>query len=398
MSDTRDPRSVIDAAEQAAAAGDHASAERLLREAATLQEAALGPLHPDLANTFNNLAVVSEIVGKPDEAERCFRRAYAIATAALDADHPFVATSRKNLEDFCAASGKAIDAPKVPPLLADILPGPPLTPAPAVDPPRPADSRRQAEPRRPVDPPRAVEPARLATSPRSLDHDTPRAVTAPSVENVATSESTRGLVVAALVAGVLLVTFLAGARWFRGNEPADAEPSTVPVVVPADPPAARREPKSVAPPPAVQPAPGNEAGNPAPTKNSPDGSRAAAKPKGASTAAADARPSVADAQLCRDRQSGGSGSGEWRCDAAGSPATPGRLVFYTRLKSPRDTRVQHRWYQGDRLRQSVELTIRANPGSGYRTFSRNTVSAGEWRVELRSQDGTLLHEERFTVR
>ena len=34
MPDTRDPRSVIEAAEQAAAAGDYASAERLLREAA----------------------------------------------------------------------------------------------------------------------------------------------------------------------------------------------------------------------------------------------------------------------------------------------------------------------------------------------------------------------------
>jgi hypothetical protein len=80
------------------------------------------------------------------------------------------------------------------------------------------------------------------------------------------------------------------------------------------------------------------------------------------------------------------------------PAAPGRLVFYTRLKSPRDTKVQHRWYQGNRLRQSTDLTIRANPGSGYRTFSRNTVSSGEWRVELRSHDGALLHEERFTVR
>ncbi len=48
MADTREPRSVIEPAEQAAAAGDYASAERLLREAADLQEASLGPLHPDL--------------------------------------------------------------------------------------------------------------------------------------------------------------------------------------------------------------------------------------------------------------------------------------------------------------------------------------------------------------
>ena len=43
----------------------------------------------------------------------------------------------------------------------------------------------------------------------------------------------------------------------------------------------------------------------------------------------------------------------------------------------------------------------ANPGAGYRTYSRNTISsdrAGEWRVELRSADGAVLYEVRFTVR
>jgi hypothetical protein len=63
--------------------------------------------------------------------------------------------------------------------------------------------------------------------------------------------------------------------------------------------------------------------------------------------------------------------------------------------------VRHRWYRGDRLRQSVELQIRANPGSGYRTYSRNTVNAenaGDWRVELTTSDGILLREERFVVR
>ena len=69
MPETREPRSVVDAAEQAAAAGDYASAERLLRQAALLQEASLGPLHPDLANTLNNLGVVCEITEKPVDLE-----------------------------------------------------------------------------------------------------------------------------------------------------------------------------------------------------------------------------------------------------------------------------------------------------------------------------------------
>ncbi len=57
-------------AEQAANAGDYATAEPLLREAALLQEAALGPLHPDLANTLNNLAVVCELTDKMADAEQ----------------------------------------------------------------------------------------------------------------------------------------------------------------------------------------------------------------------------------------------------------------------------------------------------------------------------------------
>jgi hypothetical protein len=47
----------------------------------------------------------------------------------------------------------------------------------------------------------------------------------------------------------------------------------------------------------------------------------------------------------------------------------------------------------------VELEIRANANEGYRTFSRQTVDAGEeWRVEVRSASGDLLHEQRVSVR
>ena len=115
MPDAQELQSVVEAAEQAAAAGDYASAERLLREVASMQEASLGALHPDLANTLNNLGVVCEITGKPADAEQFFRRSSSIAAAALAPDHPFVATSRKNLEEFCAARGKPVDLPTAPP-------------------------------------------------------------------------------------------------------------------------------------------------------------------------------------------------------------------------------------------------------------------------------------------
>ena len=63
--------------------------------------------------------------------------------------------------------------------------------------------------------------------------------------------------------------------------------------------------------------------------------------------------------------------------------------------------MEHRWYRNDRLHQAVKLAVRANPGSGYRTYSRAVIPpdrAGDWRVELRAADGTLLKEERLVVR
>ena len=74
------------------------------------------------------------------------------------------------------------------------------------------------------------------------------------------------------------------------------------------------------------------------------------------------------------------------------------MVLYTRIKSARDGAVVHRWFRNDALRQSVRLTIRANASEGYRTYSRQTVDAGDWRVDVRSADGELLHEQSFSVR
>src|SRR5437773_8948684 len=112
MPETLEVRSLIEAAEQAAATLDYSSAEHLLREAAVLQEDRFGPLHPDLANILNNLGVVCEIADKPADAELFFRRACAIAAAVLEPDHPFVATSRKNLADFCEARNPTVESPR----------------------------------------------------------------------------------------------------------------------------------------------------------------------------------------------------------------------------------------------------------------------------------------------
>ena len=97
MTDVRDAASLIEAAHKAVGAEDYLNAERLLREAAATQEAGLGPDHPDVAGTLNNLAFVCERLNKVEDAERGYRRAHAIAVASLTPGHPFLKTSLSNL-------------------------------------------------------------------------------------------------------------------------------------------------------------------------------------------------------------------------------------------------------------------------------------------------------------
>src|SRR3954465_12328226 len=110
MSELPDVRNMLDEAEAAANSGDLASANDLLQRVARIQETELGPLHPDLADTLNNLAIVAETTGRLGDAERFYRRAVAVASASLPADDPKVASSRQHLEAFCRQGGVPIDA------------------------------------------------------------------------------------------------------------------------------------------------------------------------------------------------------------------------------------------------------------------------------------------------
>src|SRR5678810_1036467 len=127
MPKVHDFRAIVQGVEQAEARGDHVTAERLLRQALSLQEASAGPNHPDVANILNNLAIVCELNGKITDAEACYRRAYAIATSNLPANDPFVTTSRENLEQFCTARG--IPLKETPPVA--LSPAPTASSAPA---------------------------------------------------------------------------------------------------------------------------------------------------------------------------------------------------------------------------------------------------------------------------
>jgi len=347
MPEPHGARSIIENAEQAAAAGDYASAEELLLEAAGLQEQTLGPNHPDLANTLNNLGVVCEITDNPIDAEHYFRRAYTIATATLAPDHPFVATSRKNLHDFCAARGRPAELPPSPPGVAAWL-----------DAPAPAAPLRESSP----------------------------SAKTPDVRPIPRKRFPRPLALGTLSGAALLIAILTWARpWGSPVEETKSAPATA--IAPAR---QTPAPRPTAPPaePLAQP---QRTPKPTPPTREEADAIGARPGRPASPAV---MPTVVTAQLCTALR-------DWRCKAADSQVPPGPMFFYTQVKSETATTIEHRWYQGNRMRRVVQLRIEASPGTGYRTYSRNTISserAGDWRVELRSADGTMLHEERFTVR
>jgi hypothetical protein len=331
MPDSSGIQELVEAAEHAASVGDWSSAEERLRRVADVQASQLGPVHTDLAYTLNNLGVVCERTGKPDEAERFYRRAHAIAATALPVDDPLVVTSGQNFRDLCASLGRPLDLPS------------------SASPPTPPIEAR-------------AEDDRPAT-----DEVTPRS-----------QSSATGI---AVIVCLAVAAFIGWYFWSGSGEPVESVDSVEPQQV------VETEAES-APAPAVAAAPAPAAESPNITESRPT---VPSKP-----AAASAPVSVVEAQLCSALS-----TTDWRCAPASPPMPPGLLYFYTRLQSPSPTTVEHRWYYEERLVQTVTLNIAANQGPGYRTYSRHTISAerpGNWRVELRSLDGTVLNEERFVVR
>ncbi len=329
-------------------AGDFADAARHLRDALAHQEVELGRSHPDLASTLNNLGVVCERIGDDDEAERCYRRACEIVSAVFPPEHPFVETSRQNLAAFCESHHVPFErgAPIAAVESREEPPAPTLSPEPEVP--------------TIVSPPRAAEP-----SPRRVRPAT-------------------------MAAAAIVVVVLAFWLVRSGRKDAGKTSSGAPVTTTAPTPAATATP-AVTPTPVPPPSSPPTSAPPPPT---PPPARAPARAPAQD--AADA-PVLVHAELCRTLTTGA----DWACAHPADPVAPGSIYFYTRLTAPRDTTVVHRWYRDDRLEQSRELQIHANLGPGYRTYSRITIdpgAAGQWRVELRTTDGRVLHEERFVVR
>ena len=92
------------------AQGRYADAEPLHKRALTIREKALGPNHPDVALSLNNLAGIDVAQGRYSDAEPLLKRALAIREKALGPNHPDVAQALNNLAELYRAQGRYDDA------------------------------------------------------------------------------------------------------------------------------------------------------------------------------------------------------------------------------------------------------------------------------------------------
>ena len=136
---------MIDAAQQAAAAGDYDAAEGLLRDAVATQQVTLGSSHPDLATTLNNLAFVCERTGSlwPAVLAHVANNVVATAFAGVDVPVLFAGVSVLVFAGCAVWLVRALPpVPAVPAVSAPVAAGPPPVagdpPPVAGDPERPA--------------------------------------------------------------------------------------------------------------------------------------------------------------------------------------------------------------------------------------------------------------------
>ena len=79
--------------------GQYDRAVVVAKKALQVAEQAVGPNHPSVATSLNNLALLYFTQGQYAQAEPLFKRALAIDEKALGRDHPDVATDLNNLAD-----------------------------------------------------------------------------------------------------------------------------------------------------------------------------------------------------------------------------------------------------------------------------------------------------------
>ena len=85
--------------------GRYQEAIKVAQQTLTIQEKALGPDHPDVATSLNNLALLYKTLGDFAKAEPLYKRALAIWEKTLGPEHPDVATSLNNLANLYVSLG-----------------------------------------------------------------------------------------------------------------------------------------------------------------------------------------------------------------------------------------------------------------------------------------------------
>jgi CHAT domain-containing protein/tetratricopeptide (TPR) repeat protein len=91
-------------------AGKYSEAIPIAEQVLALREKALGPDHPDVAQSLNELARLYRIQGRFAEAEPLFKRSITIYEKALGPDHPRVGTALSNLAVLYHAQARYTEA------------------------------------------------------------------------------------------------------------------------------------------------------------------------------------------------------------------------------------------------------------------------------------------------
>jgi tetratricopeptide (TPR) repeat protein len=90
--------------------GKYAEAEPLYQRALAIREKVLGSYHPDVANSLNNLAELHSGQGKYAQAAPLYQRALNVCERVLGPEHPHVATCLNNLAGLYYRQGKYAQA------------------------------------------------------------------------------------------------------------------------------------------------------------------------------------------------------------------------------------------------------------------------------------------------
>ena len=90
--------------------GQYKRAVVVAKKALEIAEEAVGPDHPSVAASLNNLAALNATQGQYAQAELLHKRALAIREKALGPEHPSVAMSLENMAELYRQTGRNKEA------------------------------------------------------------------------------------------------------------------------------------------------------------------------------------------------------------------------------------------------------------------------------------------------